>query len=180
MSYAVKTGLAHRDRTLFHEAPYFPSDPRDPTLPLVGEAFRIMLSRSVEVLRDYLVPVTHSYDELRRAILVEQLLSILSSRVDVRRPDEVRQYLLKHPDMMGLVHSACNSARGRLQPQTQLLLGLYRDPEIDDEYLTLYVRQSHYEENVLQVIDHLNRESATEKAGKSGWLVISTDFRSPE
>ena len=180
MSYALKSGLADPPRTLFHEAPYFPSDPRNPALPLVGEAFRIMLSRSVEVLRDYLVPLTHSYDELRRAILVEQLLSILSSCVDVRRPGEVRQYLLKHPDMAGLVRSACDRARGRLHPQMQLLLELYRDPEIDDEYLTLYVRQSHYDEKVLQVIDQLNRESETEKAGKSGWLVISTDFRRPE
>ncbi len=179
MSYAVRTESSGRS-TLFQDAPYLPSNPNNPALPLVGEAFRIMLTRSMEVLRDYLVPVTHSYDDLRRSIQVDRLLSLLSSHLNVPRPDDVRQYLFKHPDMVGLVQSASSRAQGRFQPRTQLSLELYRDPEIDDEYLTLYVRQPIYDENVLQTIERLNSESEAEKAGRSGWLLISTDFLPPE
>lgn len=178
MSYAVGSRTADRSALLV-EAPYLPSDPRNPALPLVGDAFRVMLLRSVEALRECLVPISHSYEELRQAIQIERLLSVLSPYVQVPRPDDVRQYLMKHPDMAAVVGSTCERARRNARSPLQLSLELYRDPEIDDEYLSLYLRQPTYGKELLRLIEHLNRQSDVEMKGRSGWMLISTDFHPP-
>lgn len=39
----------------------------------------------------------------------------------------------------------------------ELSLELYIDPEIDDNYLTLYIRKNHYEEDFMSTIDSIRR-----------------------
>lgn len=179
MSYAVRTRSVSR-RQLFYEEPYFSSDPRNPALPLVGEGFRVILTRSVEAMWDSLVPLTHSYEDFWSSTQVDWLLSLLTPRVNIPQADDLRHYLLKHPDMIDLVQSVCGRASDKFQQQAQLSLERYRDPETNDEYLTLYVRHPYYDRDVLQAIHTLNRESQAEQDGKSGWLVISTDFSPPK
>ncbi len=179
MSYVVRMPLAGRSR-LVYEEPYFSSDPRNPALLFVGEGLRIILARSIEALSDYLVPVTHSYEEFWSSIQVDWLLTLLKPRVRIPGPDDVRHYLLAHPDMIDLVQSVSSRAWQKFEPPAQLSLEVYRDPEISDEYLTLYVRQSRYDREVLQAIQTLNKESQAEQVEKSGWLLISTDFSVPQ
>lgn len=179
MSYVVRMPLARR-RHLVYEEPYFSSDPRNPALPLVGEGFRVILTRSIEALSDYLVPVTHSYGEFWSSIQVDWLLTLLKPRVRIPGPDDVRHYLLAHPDMIDFVQSVSSKAWQKCEPPAQLSLEVYRDPELSDEYLTLYVRHSHYDREVLQAIQTLNKESQAEQVEKSGWLLISTDFSAPQ
>ena len=63
---------------------------------------------------------------------------------------------------------------------TQLSLEVYHDPEIEDEYLTLYVRQADYDEHVLSTIEDIRAGYEGELAGRSGWLLVTTDFRHRE
>jgi hypothetical protein len=59
-------------------------------------------------------------------------------------------------------------------------LELYRDPEIDDEYLTLYVRQRRYDaDKLLEEIEDLRAGSQAALRETSGWLLVTTDFRPP-
>ncbi len=112
--------------------------------------------------------------------LVKELpLWLLSKRIMIPQPTEVHDYLLRYPDMVDLLSSVCRTALGRFGTHTQLSLEVYSDLEIEDEYLTLYVRQRRYDEHILDVIEDICAEYEEQLAGRSGWLLVTTDFCSP-
>jgi hypothetical protein len=61
----------------------------------------------------------------------------------------------------------------------QVSLETYKDPEFEDEYLTLYVRQKQYDHAVLDAIKDLRTAYSGQLAEKSGWLLVTTDFQPP-
>jgi hypothetical protein len=111
---------------------------------------------------------------------IEEVLNWLAqSQVMIPQPAEVRDYLLRHSDMIVLLPAICERAWERCGIQAQLSLEVYRDPEIDDEYLALYIRQERSDEPILDVIDSICAECEAELASSSGWLLVTTDLRPP-
>jgi len=114
-------------------------------------------------------------------IKIAQTLKLAQKdQIVVPRPDEVRHYLQNYPDIIDLIPSLCKKARQEFVLPTQLALELYRDPEIEYEYLTLYVRQQSYETDILDKIDAISVEFDRALAGKAGWLIMATDLDSPQ
>lgn len=103
-----------------------------------------------------------------------------SSQVVVPSPAEVRDYLLRYPDMTALLVSVSELARETFGTDAQLSAEVYHDPEVEDEYLTLYVRQDTYDDHVLDMIDEIRVQYESALIGKSGWLLVTTDFQPPE
>lgn len=99
--------------------------------------------------------------------------------IKIPNANEVRGYLLRHSDMTDVVVQLCDMASRRLGPGAQLSLEVYHDPEIEDEYLTLYVRQERYDQRILDAIEDLCQACERQLAGRSGWLLVTTDFASP-
>jgi hypothetical protein len=91
----------------------------------------------------------------------------------------VRDYLDRYPDITHLLPSVCSVTRERFGIGTRLSLEVYHDPEIDDEYLTLYVRQKHYDKQIMKTIEDIWATYDEELAERSGWLHVTTDFRPP-
>src|SRR5437016_5993795 len=58
--------------------------------------------------------------------------------------ESVRAYLARHRDLVALLPAICAAARKAFAAPTELSLEMYRDPEVNDEYLTLYVRMPEY------------------------------------
>jgi hypothetical protein len=56
---------------------------------------------------------------------------------------------------------------------------MYRDPEIDDRYLTLYVRLEKYDSGVPERIDAVRRQFEQKLEQVSGDFLLTTDFRPP-
>ncbi len=111
---------------------------------------------------------------------IEQFFDQLQQhQIVVPQPMEVRDYLDRYTDMIDLVLSVCKKARERFVVPTQLSLELYCDPEIDDEYLALYVRQENYEADILDKIESISAPFDAKLAAKSGWLLVTTDFSPP-
>lgn len=111
---------------------------------------------------------------------IEAALSWLGSEgIVIPQPATVRDYLLRYPDITDLLLSVCEATRRRFDAQTQLSLEVYRDPEIEDEYVTLYVRQQKYDESVMRQIKEIRKEYEEMLVGKSGWFLLTTDFRPP-
>lgn len=109
----------------------------------------------------------------------EVLKSLPQMQVLLPRGGEVRHYLLRHSDLCDLLPAICLAVRERFGTDTQLSLEVYRDSEIEDEYLTLYVRQRCYGPDIVEAIEEI-REGYEEKlSGRSGWFLVTTDFRSP-
>lgn len=101
-------------------------------------------------------------------------------QVKITQVSEVNDYLLAHRDMSCLLPPVCNKLTKLFGKDTLLSLEVYRDPEINDEYLTLYVRQSEYEEKFLDRIDEAMAEFELMLASVPGWLLVTTDFHPPK
>ena len=108
------------------------------------------------------------------------LRELLSKQIVVPNLAEVRDYLLRYPDLIELLPAICSSAAERFGLDAQLSLEVYRDPEIEDEYLALYVRQENYDQHLPKIIEEISAEYEAELADKSGWLLITTDFHPPK
>jgi len=111
---------------------------------------------------------------------IEEVLSELSLiPILIPQPAEVRSYLLSYPDIANLLPPVCEMARERFGKFVQLSLEVYHDPEIEDEYLTLYVRQEHYDEQIMDEIEEICAAYETALIDTTGWFLVTTDFRPP-
>ncbi len=108
------------------------------------------------------------------ATKVDALLERIATEADLTNEPQIREYLLKFVDLAEVVSHAVEVARRRF-PEARLVLDVYRDPEIDDEYLALYVRLSHYDDSVMEQIAAAEAEYLPMLAGKSGWIQLTTD-----
>jgi hypothetical protein len=91
----------------------------------------------------------------------------------------VGAYLRRHRDLAARLPSVCDAARKEFGPEVELALELYRDPEIRDHYLTLYVRLDSYDGKTMGRIDRVSRNLERRLAQTSGYLLLTTDFRPP-
>lgn len=112
----------------------------------------------------------------------ETIIALLvSSGAVVPNPAEVLEYLTRCPDTIPALPDYMKAASGVAPEGAQLSLELYRDPEIQDEHLVLYIRQSQYQDDLMDRIDAARESLARELKGDfSGWIHITTDFRHPQ
>lgn len=92
---------------------------------------------------------------------------------------EIRDYLVQFPDLIEVIPQAVRATLSHF-PAAQLFLDVYSDPEIQDQYLVLYVRVQKYDESIIQRIEEAEGEYLGFLTDKQGWLQLSTDFREPE
>jgi hypothetical protein len=85
----------------------------------------------------------------------------------------VRPYVELHANLVALLAQVCAEAR-REFGTPELCLELYRDPEIADEYLTVYVRVTEYGRDT---IDRIERIAMAVSASECP--LVTTDFRLP-
>lgn len=140
----------------------------------------LLRHRERDILRQYLLT----------AELVKQCLGVNGSRIDVAlskiaskhinvpQPAAIRAYLLDHLDMLDIVVKACDTASVRFS-EAQLILMVYRDPEIDDKYLMLCIRKDEYSDDFLDALHAVYTCHALELSNKSGWFQVTTDFAPP-
>lgn len=72
--------------------------------------------------------------------------------VKLEEIDQIRSYLLQFPDLLDIIPKVIHSAKERF-PEGQLTLNIYQDPEIEDQYLVLYVRLEHYNKKTLERLE---------------------------
>jgi hypothetical protein len=129
-----------------------------------------------------------SYDQCRPPYFEDKLTSqienaLFSIRLKdilISQPANVREYLMAFPDMIDLLSFACEKAWERFSVgDYQLSVEVYSDPEIEDEHLVIYVRQSHYDEHIMDAIEKTRTQYAEQLAWRSGWLHLTTDFQPP-
>lgn len=100
-------------------------------------------------------------------------------RVICPRWDEVAEYLLHHADLAPMLPAICEAARKEFGPEAELELEVYKDPEIDDRYLSLCVRLGRYEPNFMDRIEAVSEQFNAELEQVSDYFLIVTDFRKP-
>jgi hypothetical protein len=108
---------------------------------------------------------------------IELLLNWLQeNNVVIPEPAQVREYLTRYFDLLRILRSTCKLALDHMGTVARLALEVYRDPEIDDAYLSLNIRQQHYTKNMLKQIKDLRAECAVDLANSSGMFFVTTDF----
>jgi hypothetical protein len=107
------------------------------------------------------------------------LQALLQQGVTIPRPLEVQGYLDRYPELCDILPVASKNVRERFDENVQLSLELYRDPEIEDEYLTLYVRQEHYDSDILNELNGIAASFDGQLRLTPGWFLITTDFQPP-
>lgn len=107
----------------------------------------------------------------------KRLFGAKATNVLVPNRASVNQYLSAHPMLSDLLSSVCRTVRQAFGPCAELSLEMYRDPEIDDRYLTLYVRLEKYDSGVPERIDAVRRQFEQKLEQVSGDFLLTTDFR---
>ncbi len=103
----------------------------------------------------------------------------VSKGIKIPEPTKLRDYLSRYPDIESLILPICIRVYEKFPTNTQLSVEVYVDPEIEDSYITIYVRQEPYDEKILDIIGEINGEFEEELSQSSGWLIITTDYRKP-
>lgn len=110
----------------------------------------------------------------------DALLSLRAHQVTLPNRRSVRRFLEAAPTIAEFLPPLCERLRCEFGPKAELSLELYRDPEIKDEYLTLYVRETRYTADILDRIDRATQAFGKKLERASGSLLITTDFRPPQ
>ena len=104
---------------------------------------------------------------------VEAVLCQLAlQRVRLSRLAETRNYLVEHPDLLGLLPSLYKAVSEHF-PRSQQRLEYYQDPQYDDDkYLILSVLIDAYDLITADKIDTIAEKYSEIFAGISGWVLI--------
>lgn len=105
--------------------------------------------------------------------------SLAAFNVRMPKPTEVKAYLAPYGELRRLLPQICAALRGDFGPTVELSLERYADPEIDDSYLTLYVRNKEYDRQFVDRIAAISSRFDEHLSVIPGHLVITTDFRLP-
>jgi len=97
----------------------------------------------------------------------------------IPNPDGVARYLRLNSGMYDVVLYACMLTEETFGKTAQITLEIYSDPEIDDEYLALCIRQSHYADDIMEKIDLICGRYEKTLTNQTGWFMVTTDFRPP-
>ena len=115
------------------------------------------------------------------AVSVDALLNQLrATGVRIPRPVEVCDYLQRYPDVISSVRNASRMAVAEFADEAVLSMEVYVDPEIDDRYLTLYVRQAALAPNLYERVQRVGESYLREFDGTGGWFLVATDFQPPQ
>lgn len=96
--------------------------------------------------------------------------------VCIPNPAEVLKYLFRFAELTRVVYEVVRIAAQKL-PDAQLILGVYHDPEMEDEYLILYARFHSYDETTMNRIRMVREKYRPLLKNKSGWIILTTDFQ---
>jgi hypothetical protein len=119
------------------------------------------------------------YQTRRKSTRKADLRRLGSDGVVLPEPGKVRSYLARHRALARLIPAICTEARKEFGEAAELSLELYRDPEIYDRHLILYVRLPAYDESILQRLDRVTQPFDEGLSTAPGHFLVTTDLRPP-
>ena len=160
---------------------YVLSDPRDPATPAVDEEFRAVLVSRTRALEEFFAPIAQVPQNLRYRLVADASVASLGKLgVQVTKPSEVRDFLAGHPDLMEPLLVIGTEAISSTHSGDEWSLEVYRDPEVNSEYLTLCLRRANYTDDTLDIVGAIGDVTEAHLAGLPGWILVSTDFTRPK
>lgn len=105
---------------------------------------------------------------------METLLSCIQ-RLQVQIPEssKVRNYLVSHLSLASKLPNICLSANCEFGNDSKISLEIYKDPEIDDEHLKVYIHQENYDKPLRTRIRQTSKITNKLIKGMSGWIHLT-------
>jgi hypothetical protein len=149
----------------------------------LNERLELLLQNtfSDSIIGETMVSSWHSNSGIINAMTIDGSLCALQNYLgfEFPHPSEVINYLLQHRNFYDIVLLACVLTEEKFGQNSRISLELYSDPEIDDEYLTIYVRQTEYEQDIMKKIDAICEDYTKVMDIDQGYLLVTTDFQPP-
>jgi len=101
---------------------------------------------------------------------------LVKEGVRLRDMGRIQDYIIEFPDLIKVIPQAVRAAKKHL-PEAQLILDVYRDPEIEDRYLIIYAKLPSYDERVVKRIEAAKAEFLNLLADAKGRLQLTTPLR---
>lgn len=120
-----------------------------------------------------------SSDTMSSYSSIENSLFGLNTYLGIEFPhvDAVVDYCVRNPGFYDVFLYASILTKEEFGDNSQISVELYRDPECDDEYVSIYVRQDSYDNDILERIEEVCKEYEVALTDTSGWLLVTTDFK---
>jgi len=106
---------------------------------------------------------------------VDNLMKWLENHVDIKSQKQIKYYLSVYRDLIDLIPKAVSIAKKHF-PESHIVIDVYKDPEIEDSYIILYIRLDQYDESFIERLATAESEFLPLLANKKGWIQLSTDF----
>ena len=91
----------------------------------------------------------------------------------------VLDYLIEHPDVRRPLMEVWAAALKEFRTDAEISVEVFSEPDEDDEYLTLYVRQEEYQDDILDRIDAVRMQLRRSPTANIGRILLTTDFQPP-
>jgi len=113
---------------------------------------------------------------------IESSFLLLKNYLGIKFPDsgDVIEYITQHPAIYDVTLYGCLRTREEFYTDSEISLELYKCPESSDKYLTIYVRQDNYTDDIIERMDKICDEYEDALTGQSGWLLLTTDYEPPQ
>jgi hypothetical protein len=185
MRYVVTNPLeVHQKRyyyTLYADETILHPSPIDDIIRLIRDLFSDICQEYYEfikqmlALNEYWQDSTSVYQTIETSLLgLKEILGFVFPR-----PGEVVDYLVQNPGLYDVVMYACSMTVEEFGGTSEIVLDIFHDSESGDRYLTLYVRQERYEDNIIEKMDRICDRYEPSLKGLSGWLLLTTDYKPP-
>lgn len=113
---------------------------------------------------------------------IEMLIGdILKNQIRIPEISKVKNFLSNYPELKEILPLVSKVTKKKFPSgKAQLSLEIDYDIESQDEQLVLFIRQDHYEEDILETIDEIRSRYSDSLIGKKAWIIVMTDFASPK
>jgi hypothetical protein len=106
---------------------------------------------------------------------INKIIEELNNKVEINNTQHIKHYLSSFTVLIDLLPIAVSIAKKHF-PQSNIALDVYVDPEIDDSYIVLYIRLSHYDDTFIERLTTVESEMLPLLVNKKGWIQLTTDF----
>jgi len=98
--------------------------------------------------------------------------------IHIPQPQDIDRHLSAYPGLEVQLNQILKEATERFPAQTtELSLELYRDPELNEKYLTLYVRAPEYSDQTMGEIETFSDQINSRFPRLNARFLITTDFQ---
>jgi len=95
----------------------------------------------------------------------------------VHKLTDVRKYLLLFPQISELIFRACHRLIQQFQNEAQIVVDFYKDPEIKDEYIIIFVKSDCWDNAKIDVLEEISREFIEALTDVQGWFIIMPYYK---